>query len=87
MSIVSSYRTKTNKTTKITKKRSEMIKNNIAQLLETEMDRKDFLKLIGFGVVAATGITQILKALSHQTPTPAKAQSYGGAPYGGMIKR
>ena len=87
MCIVSIYRTKTNKAIKITKKRSEMIKNNIAQLLETEMDRKDFLKLIGFGVVAATGITQILKALSHQTPTSAKAQSYGGASYGGVIKR
>ncbi len=68
-----------------------MIKNNIAQLLETEMERKDFLKLIGFGVIAATGITQILKAMSQQTPprqvTASKAQGYGGSLYGGMTKK
>lgn len=68
-----------------------MIKNNIAQLLETEMERKDFLKLIGFGVVAATGITQILKAMSQPASSrqvsTAKVQSYGGSAYGGVAKR
>jgi len=68
-----------------------MIKNNIAQLLETEMDRKDFLKLLGLGAVAATGITQILKALSQQSPVrPAptnNALSYGGSSYGGIAKK
>lgn len=68
-----------------------MIKNNIAQLLETEMERKDFLKLIGFGVIAATGITQILKAMSQQTPTRKvsanQAQGYGSSLYGGMPKK
>jgi hypothetical protein len=65
-----------------------MIKQNIAQLLETEMERKDFLKLIGLGVVAATGITQILKALTQQAPQQAmrtaQPLSYGGSAYGGM---
>lgn len=58
-----------------------MIKNNIAQLLETELDRKDFIKLVGFGVVAATGITQILKAVSQPTAqrkVAAQPQNYGG---------
>lgn len=66
-----------------------MIKTNIAQLLEKEMDRKDFLKLLGLGAVAATGVTQILKAMSQQPPrTPvAKAQSYGGSLYGGVVKK
>lgn len=68
-----------------------MIKNNISQLLETEMDRKDFLKLLGFGVIAATGITQILKAMTSNTPArpvaAAKAQSYGGSSYGGLAKK
>lgn len=68
-----------------------MIKQNIAQLLETEMERKDFLKLIGLGVVAATGITQILKAVSQQAPQrqtqPAQLLSYGGAAYGGVAKK
>jgi len=67
-----------------------MIKNTIAQLLETEMERKDFLKLIGLGAVAATGITQILKAVTQQTPTRqpvSKAQSYGDSLYGGVPKK
>lgn len=74
-----------------TKREATMIKNNIAQLLETEMERKDFLKLIGFGVVAATGITQILKAMSQPTSSrqvaAPRAQSYGGATYGGIAKK
>jgi len=67
-----------------------MIKQNISQLLETEMERKDFLKLIGLGVIAATGITQILKAVTQQSPARpvvAKAQSYGGSAYGGIAKK
>lgn len=66
-----------------------MIKNNIAQLLETEMERKDFLKLVGFGVVAATGITQILKAMSQPTNRQVtnNAQGYGGSLYGGATKK
>lgn len=68
-----------------------MIKDNIAQLLDTEMERKDFLKLVGFGVVAATGITQVLKAMSQKTPARpvsanSAAQGYGGALYGGATK-
>lgn len=67
-----------------------MIKNNIAQLLDKEMDRKDFLKLIGLGAVAATGITQILKAMSQPTTRPAatsKVQGYGSSLYGGVAKK
>ena len=66
-----------------------MIKNNISQLLETEMERKDFLKLIGLGVVAATGVTQILKTLTSQTPSRqvSTSQGYGGLPYGGVAKK
>lgn len=67
-----------------------MIKNNISQLLETEMERKDFLKLVGFGVVAATGITQVLKAVTQQAPNrqvSTSPQGYGGSAYGGGLKK
>ena len=66
-----------------------MIKAKISQLLDTEMERKDFLKLIGLGAVAATGVTAILKAVS-QTPNrqpAAKAQGYGGSLYGGLAAK
>jgi hypothetical protein len=67
-----------------------MIKNTISQLLETEMERKDFLKLIALGAVAATGITQILKSVSQQTPartTASRAEGYGASAYGGSARR
>ncbi len=66
-----------------------MIKQKVSQLLETEMERKDFLKLVAFGAVAATGVTAILKAVSSQTPTRkvATTQGYGGQTYGGVAKK
>lgn len=69
-----------------------MIKNTISQLLETEMERKDFLKLIVLGAVAATGITQILKSVSQQTSTrpsanQGKTLGYGTSAYGGSVPR
>ena len=65
-----------------------MIKNTISQLLETEMERKEFLKLVGIGFVAAVGIMPILKALTQQTyrsarpsiPQDITPSLYGGAP-------
>ena len=68
-----------------------MIKNNIAKLLETEMERKDFLKLVLLGAVAATGITQVFKAVSQQQATPRQVASnnsygYGSSVYGGARK-
>lgn len=82
--------TKQTKIIIIKKRSNEMIKNNISQLLETEMERKDFLKLVGFGVVAATGVTQILKAMTQQAAprkVTSNAQGYGGSLYGGMAKK
>lgn len=64
-----------------------MIKKNVSQLLETEMERKDFLKLIALGAVAATGVTHILKAVTQQVPqrgaTTTTSFAYGSSPYGG----
>lgn len=63
-----------------------MIKQNVAKILETEVERKDFLKLMGLGAVAAVGVGSILKAV---TPTQnhgkvaAVDNSYGGSAYGG----
>jgi len=70
-----------------------MIKQNIAQLLDAEMDRKDFLKMVGLGVVAATGVTQIIRSLSQNTQnkqkrTPiASGLDYGGSNYGGVVTK
>ena len=64
-----------------------MIKQNIAKILDTEMERKDFLKLLGIGAVAAVGISGILKAVSQPTVksnhTASKDTGYGSMAYGG----
>ena len=52
------------------------------------MERKEFLKLVGIGFVAAVGIMPILKALTQQTyrsarpsiPQDITPSLYGGAP-------
>ncbi len=64
-----------------------MIKQTITKILDSEMERKDFLKLIGLGVVAATGVTQIVRSLASSQSRPATASKslvdYGAMTYGG----
>ena len=63
-----------------------MIKQNISKLLDTEMERKDFLKLVGIGAVAAVGASQILKAMTTTTekkPAKTVGAGYGSMTYGG----
>lgn len=62
------------------------IKQELNTLLNKKMDRKDFLKVIGVGVVAATGVGTLLRTIA---PAPANKQAsnnpqgYGGSAYGG----
>ena len=66
-----------------------MFKQNIAKLLDKEMDRKDFLKHVGIAAVAMTGAGAILKTLSQQptSRTANQAYGYGGSVYGGAVKK
>lgn len=74
-----------------------MIKQQFNALLNKEMDRKDFLKYSGGVVLAAVGVTGMVKLLLgqggialpiHGAPTPAATQlkqsamGYGGSAYG-----
>ncbi len=66
------------------------IKKELRVLLDKKMDRKDFLKHVGIGVAAITGVSALAKAFiptSQQTiaqsQTPARSDSYGGSAYGG----
>jgi hypothetical protein len=65
-----------------------MIKQSIARILSIELDRKDFLKAVGIGLVAATGVTQVVSSVVKQTSTastPKQAMNfgYGASVYGG----
>lgn len=67
-----------------------MIKQTIANLLDAEMERKDFLKMVGLGLVATTGVVQMLSVLSQQpkkNTVSAQSQGYGGSTYGGVISK
>jgi hypothetical protein len=64
-----------------------MIKAHVNQLLQKEMDRKDFLRHIGVAAAIVIGIPALLKALSQlQSGSATKSVSsfgYGSSPYGG----
>lgn len=59
------------------------------ELLQKRMDRKDFLKHVGIGLVALTGATTVLKAFTpalDSSQLGQQAQSgygYGTSVYGG----
>lgn len=68
-----------------------MFKNELNTLLAKKMDRKDFLKHVGIGVVAAVGLSSIIKAVStsgapaaiSSSQSNASSLGYGGSAYGG----
>lgn len=58
------------------------MKKDLQELLDKQVDRKDFLKHLGFGIVALTGVTALTKSLNgfgvkHQT------SGFGAGSYGG----
>ena len=59
-----------------------MVKADVEQLLQKQMDRKDFMKHAGIALLALSGIAGLLKTLLH-TSTQASV-GYGGSAYGGQ---
>lgn len=61
------------------------MKNELNQLLQKQMDRKDFLRHVAIGFAAIAGITTIVKTLATLNGN-AKSQSYGygSSVYGGQ---
>lgn len=60
------------------------IQNPFKNLLSKKMDRKDFLRHIGIGVVALIGGGVLLRFKStHDTARVANDTGYGGMAYGG----
>lgn len=66
---------------------SNFIGVNPAELLEKEMDRKDFLKHVAFVAVALLGISSFLKTLVDPHHTTKSSAGYGAYGYGGAPKR
>lgn len=67
------------------------MKSELNNLLAKKMDRKDFLKHVGVGIVALTGVSAMLKVMSplgsgsSVSPKASEATSYGygSSVYGG----
>ena len=73
-----------------------MINIPISDLLQKEMDRKDFIKTLAVGAVALTGISAALRAVSSLTPTTSRHQgksfnsdatAFGNSAYGGTANK
>lgn len=67
-----------------------MISEHFQDLLQTEMDRREFLAYLGATLLAVVGISGLLRSLTNPTllrPSwPGQAPSsngYGGGTYGG----
>lgn len=71
-----------------------MLSVDASKILDKEMNRKQFLRNVGIGIVAFTGITAVLRAVS-QLPSDAPraavgsatAAGYGSSVYGGEKPR
>jgi len=61
------------------------IKNQLGELLETKMNRKEFLKYLAVGIAAISGADAALKVLAPkpQDKVAVFSNNYGSAAYGG----
>lgn len=62
------------------------MKNDLNVLLEKEMDRREFLKHVGIGLIALTGASALLKALNGAS-APRRTSGFGAGAYGGPSSR
>lgn len=68
-----------------------MLKEKFQQALQQPMDRKNFLKHVGVGMIALTGVTAIASSVLGKNagrhlslgPAPADGPAYGASAYGG----
>lgn len=56
-------------------------KQDFTAILDKEMDRKDFIKHLGLGLLALTGLSAVLQTLAPQHQR--RSSGYGGSAYGG----
>jgi hypothetical protein len=61
-----------------------MVKQTVQHVLQTEMDRKEFLKRSGVVLLGVAGITTISKTFfsAFSSKTATKPAGYGTSPYG-----
>jgi hypothetical protein len=59
------------------------LNQDFTAILSKEMNRKDFIKHVGIGLIALTGLSAVVKALAPTQKKQSQASGYGGSAYGG----
>lgn len=64
---------------------ASQIKQQVDTLVSKEVDRKEFLKHVGIGVLAMTGVVGVLRALNvvGRPENTSVSHGYGTSTYGG----
>ena len=66
----------------------QQITDQVSELMQKEMDRKDFLKHVGVGLIAASGVGSLLKSLNAVGSRPhPRTGTYGYANFGGVQRK
>ncbi len=60
-----------------------MLSSELSELLDTEMDRKEFLAYAGATVLAVVGVSGLLKMLTAPLKSKSVSSGYGSSVYGG----
>lgn len=59
------------------------MKDQVQVLLNKKMDRQEFIKQIGLGLIAMTGVSAFVRSLA-QKQKPSVDAGYGASAYGGV---
>lgn len=60
------------------------MKNEFNDLMQKQMDRRDFLKHVGIAFVALTGVSALVKTLNMVSGPKSQTMGYGANVYGGI---
>jgi hypothetical protein len=64
------------------------VQSELNDLLQKQMDRKDFFKHVAIGFVALMGVSAVIKTLSSHQLSKIAGGGFGGSAYGGgKLKR
>jgi hypothetical protein len=58
------------------------MQNNLNDMLQKEVSRREFLRNLGIGVVSLLGLSALLKLAGHHGHHLTASRGYGSSPYG-----
>ena len=64
-------------------KRENKMQTPLNELMQKEVNRREFLVMLGFGVASVVGLSTFLRMLGHKSPLQRYGAGYGSSAYGG----